>query len=202
MALAVVLDHLRVVDRDVGCALLEVLDRVAALGHHRLDQAVGRDDGRLRIVDELGLHDSPRLQVPAPGRLRQRPDREPVVSLLARSQLGLGLALCSRSSRACGRIRVRTGPAASGPPSRRPLPDRQSTRDDDDCDGDHHPTPSGHEPHLLGSSTVQRDVGRMQKFPTTRSPNNDDRLPKPPNREEEDGATDPAREGRRLPRPA
>lgn len=63
VSLAVVLDHLRMVDGDVGGALLEVVDRVAALGPHRLDQAVGASDCAVRVVDELSLDALPALQV-------------------------------------------------------------------------------------------------------------------------------------------
>ena len=58
VALAEVLDHVRVVDGDVGRAPLEVLgDGIAAVGHHALDEDVGFAHGGLRFVD---------LSAPAP----------------------------------------------------------------------------------------------------------------------------------------
>jgi hypothetical protein len=39
----------------VGRPLLEVLHRIAALGHHRLNQTVSADDSARRIVNELRL---------------------------------------------------------------------------------------------------------------------------------------------------
>ncbi|MDT5075444.1 MAG: hypothetical protein QOJ80_81 [Mycobacterium sp.] len=38
----IVLDHRRVVDGDVGCAPVEVIHRVAALGHHAIDEPLRR----------------------------------------------------------------------------------------------------------------------------------------------------------------
>src|SRR5205823_7875523 len=76
--------------RDVGRTQLEVLDRIAAVGHHRLDQAVRRRDGLARVVDELRLRDPPGLRVADARRLRERPDVEPPPALLARLQLRLG----------------------------------------------------------------------------------------------------------------
>jgi hypothetical protein len=73
---AVVLDHSRMVDRHVGRALLEALDRIAALRHDRLDQLVGGGDGAAGIVDEVRLHCLPLLEVPVSGGRRQRPDVE------------------------------------------------------------------------------------------------------------------------------
>src|SRR5579864_5355748 len=49
---AVVLDHVRVVDGEVGRPLVEIVHRVAAVGHDGLDQAVRLANRTLRIVDE------------------------------------------------------------------------------------------------------------------------------------------------------
>jgi hypothetical protein len=60
---AVVGDEARVVDRQVGGALLEVGDRIAAGRHHLADQLVGAGDRRTGVVDELGLHMAPAVDV-------------------------------------------------------------------------------------------------------------------------------------------
>jgi hypothetical protein len=52
---AIVLDHLWVIHGDIGRTLLEVLYRVTALGHHRLDQTVRGHDRRRWTVDKLRL---------------------------------------------------------------------------------------------------------------------------------------------------
>jgi hypothetical protein len=60
---AVVVDDVRVVDRDVRGAALEVVDRIAAVRHDALDQLVGRRDGAAGVVDELRLHVLPARDV-------------------------------------------------------------------------------------------------------------------------------------------
>src|SRR5215218_128400 len=61
---AVVLDHLRVIDRHVGGALLELVgDRVAALAHDLDDERVGLADGGGGLVDEPPLRGAPALDV-------------------------------------------------------------------------------------------------------------------------------------------
>ena len=65
MTLAEVLDHVGVVDRDVGGTPLEVVgDRIAAVGHHPLDELVRLADGRLGLVDEACLHLAPLRRIP------------------------------------------------------------------------------------------------------------------------------------------
>src|SRR5205085_8480121 len=84
------------VDRDVRRPLLEVLDRIAALAHHLLDQRVGLADRAARVVDEAGLRDLPRLDVALPRARDERPDVELRAALLPLGQLGLGLPLGRR----------------------------------------------------------------------------------------------------------
>jgi hypothetical protein len=69
VALPVVLDDVRMVDGDVRGTLFEVLDRVATLLHHRLDLTVRARDRGARIVDELGLHGLPAVEVALAGGL-------------------------------------------------------------------------------------------------------------------------------------
>ena len=87
---AVALDDLRMVDRDERRAVVEVLDRVAAVAHHVLDEAIGIVDRRGRIVDELGLRSLPGVHVARAGQRRERPQLELVVAVLALAQIGLG----------------------------------------------------------------------------------------------------------------
>jgi hypothetical protein len=56
----VVIDHLRVVDGQVGRALLEVLGRIASIVHHLLDELVGVADRSHRVVHELHLGSGPK----------------------------------------------------------------------------------------------------------------------------------------------
>src|SRR5262245_39830401 len=53
------LDDVRVLDRKVLHALLEVFDGVTVSLHHRLDELVRRADGARRIIDETGLDRAP-----------------------------------------------------------------------------------------------------------------------------------------------
>ena len=53
---AIVLDDLRMVDRDVGRPLLEIVDGITPFAHYLGHQTISDTDGGCRIVDELGLH--------------------------------------------------------------------------------------------------------------------------------------------------
>src|SRR6266536_4384497 len=55
----VVLDHVRMIDREIRRALLEVVDRIAALAHELLDQGVSLQDRLVRIVHETLLDRPP-----------------------------------------------------------------------------------------------------------------------------------------------
>ena len=90
MRSAIALDDQRVVDGDERRAVVEVLDRVAAVAHDVLDQAVGVDDRDCRIVDELGLRALPGIHEALAGQRRERPELELSWRLLAVAQLGLG----------------------------------------------------------------------------------------------------------------
>ena len=65
---AVVLDDLRVVHRDVGCPLLEVVDWVSPLAHHLGDEPIGISHCSRWIVDERRLY-----LLPAVGEMRTAP---------------------------------------------------------------------------------------------------------------------------------
>ena len=68
---AVVVDDLRVVDRDVRGPLVEIVDGVTPLAHHLSHQTVGDADRCRGVVHEPGLH-----LLPAGGELRVRRRRE------------------------------------------------------------------------------------------------------------------------------
>src|SRR5215218_3005871 len=90
---AVVLDHLRVIDRHVGGALLELVgDRVAALAHDLDDERVGLADGGGGLVDEPPLRGAPALDVAVARAGVELADLELLAALAALLQLGLGLA--------------------------------------------------------------------------------------------------------------
>jgi len=61
---AVIHDDIGVIDRDIGDALLEIAERIAARVHDLADDAVGLRDGTGRVVDELGLNAVPHLSKP------------------------------------------------------------------------------------------------------------------------------------------
>ncbi|BDE07901.1 hypothetical protein WPS_31770 [Vulcanimicrobium alpinum] len=60
-----------------------VVDRIAAVTHHFVYQAVGVGHGSARIVDELRLHRAPRLGVAIARAGRERPDVQRSVAILA-----------------------------------------------------------------------------------------------------------------------
>src|SRR6266508_2297259 len=93
---AVVVDHLRMVHRDVGRALLEILDRVAALAHDLVDQPVGAA-GRLgRRVDEARLDHAPLLEVAVARAGLQRHDAQLLATRAAVVELMLGRLAAAR----------------------------------------------------------------------------------------------------------
>ena len=56
---AVVFDDARVIDGEIGGALLELGDGIAASGHEEIDEPVGLVDGLAGSVDEAGLYGAP-----------------------------------------------------------------------------------------------------------------------------------------------
>ncbi len=62
--LAIVLNHIRVVDGDVVHAVLEVVNRVSAVAHDLDHQVVGALDGLRGLVDEPVLDVRPLLAIP------------------------------------------------------------------------------------------------------------------------------------------
>jgi hypothetical protein len=89
---SIVLDHLGMIDRDVGRSLLEVADGVAASLHHFADQPVGFSDGPPRVVDELRLTRTPALRKLVALLWRKRSNLQALDSLLAVYQVLFGLA--------------------------------------------------------------------------------------------------------------
>jgi hypothetical protein len=83
----VVVDDVRVVDGDVGGALIEVRHRVPARLHHLGDEAVGIADGTRRVVDEARLDLPPVPGEPCALLGRKVPDVELPDALLARREL-------------------------------------------------------------------------------------------------------------------
>src|SRR5919198_2010106 len=57
----IVLDDVRMVDGDRVGTRIEVVDRIAAVAHHLLDEMVRLGDGLGRRVDEAHLHRAPLL---------------------------------------------------------------------------------------------------------------------------------------------
>ena len=110
----VVLHHVRVLDRHVGGAPVEVLDRIAARGHHLLDQLVRVRDRLRRRVHELRLHLRP-LRCEAIVRSARESGR--TSRALTRSRRSMRSASATprrRHEPSCARTRSRTPAAAHG----------------------------------------------------------------------------------------
>ena len=90
---AVVFDDARVVDGNVGGALLKVGDWIAACVHERGDEFVGFDDGTAGVVDEAGLDDLPIGEEAFALGGCEVADVEGVDALFACGEGGLGTAL-------------------------------------------------------------------------------------------------------------
>lgn len=89
---AVVHHHVSVIHRDVGHALLEVANRVAARRHDLANEPIGLGHGTSRVVNEACLNGTPRGIEPRRIGWRQRTDVERVNTLRACLELGLGLS--------------------------------------------------------------------------------------------------------------
>lgn len=87
----VVLDHRRMVDRNVGRPVLEVADRLAAAQHQFAHQLIGFRQRAFRVVDEAHLQAAPRLAEMGCVRRGQRHDVQLLHALFTRPQFGLGL---------------------------------------------------------------------------------------------------------------
>jgi hypothetical protein len=152
---AIVLDDLRVVDRDVGSLLLEVVDRIPAVAHDRLDQAFGPGDRSARLVDELALQTLPALDVPLARCACEGPDLELAPTLLARGQLGLRRMLAFRGAHRAVVLRSELAAQPVGPLALERTPDDTSEHEHG-CNCDQHPDPCGHGQHLLSFETFYR----------------------------------------------
>jgi hypothetical protein len=89
---AIVLDHLRVIHRDVGGALLEVVHRVAALAQDLHDQLVRLSERDCRLIHEPRLDLLPLRGVSVLRGGRKGPDIELFPSFAASGEICLGLA--------------------------------------------------------------------------------------------------------------
>ncbi|CAA9219861.1 MAG: hypothetical protein AVDCRST_MAG54-514, partial [uncultured Actinomycetospora sp.] len=151
LGLPVVLDEVRLGDRQVVGAAPPVLDRVAALPHDRHDQGVGVLDGPAGVVDEPALHLLPVGQEALALGGLQRADVVLVVPVLALAQLLLGLLAVAGLADAALVLRPElVGELLLPPPSREDeggdAGDGQQHHHDDDHDDDdvHRRTPSEH----------------------------------------------------------
>ena len=88
---AIVLDDDRMVDRQVGRPLLEVvIDRITAIMHHLAHQRVCVADGVSRLVDEGTLCLLPASRIVFTRRRIELAKLEALVALATRGQLSLG----------------------------------------------------------------------------------------------------------------
>src|SRR3954463_820218 len=60
---SIVLNNRRMIDRDVGCTLIEIINRVAALMHHLHEKSVRVVQCTRGVVDECSLNVAPALAV-------------------------------------------------------------------------------------------------------------------------------------------
>ena len=56
MSGAIIGDDFAVINRQVGCTLFEIADRIAACFHHIAQQHIGMADGTVGIIDDLALN--------------------------------------------------------------------------------------------------------------------------------------------------
>src|SRR5579871_734196 len=89
---AVIFHHHRVIDRNVGGALLELTNRISPRAHHFGYKVFGHGDGRLRIVDKPGLDLFPTLFEMAPISFREGTDFELFPAFFAELEHALGLS--------------------------------------------------------------------------------------------------------------
>ncbi len=92
MSRAIVFDHARVIDGDVGCTLFEIGDGIATSVHEGGDEVVGLDDSAARVVDEAGLHNLPLADEAVAFGRGEIMDVEAIDALLASREGGLGIA--------------------------------------------------------------------------------------------------------------
>src|SRR5271163_2934078 len=95
MRSAVVLDNLRMVYRDIGRSLIEIVNGITPFAHHLGYQTIGDADGSCRIVDEPGLHLAPAGGEVRQGRRCQRNNLELVSLAFPGGEFLLGCLLAS-----------------------------------------------------------------------------------------------------------
>ena len=145
MRLAVVLDHVRVVDGRVGGLLVEVLDRIAALTHDLRDQLVGIGQRRSGLVDELGLRGLPALDVALARALVERLDVIAAPSVAALAQLGFSCTLVAVLVERAVVLRAKAFTQLRG----LALPVQEHAHDHEQHDDDDHQNPDHVCPPLL-----------------------------------------------------
>jgi len=89
---AVIADQAGVIDREVGGALLEVADGIAARLHHFSEEFIGPPDRSAGVVDELALDLHPAVRKALDFAAVERAYAERFDPLLALPQFSLGFA--------------------------------------------------------------------------------------------------------------
>ena len=129
------------IDRDVGRALLEVVDGIPPVAHHLMHEAVGPADGVVRAVDEAGLDAVPLGRVVVARVAVERPDVERRPALLAAGELLFGVAATAGVGhdvlvlRAEAFLQVLAPAPAGDAVGDRGQQDDGGDDDDDDCNG-------------------------------------------------------------------
>ena len=156
----VVLDHIGVVDRDVGGPPLEVVDGIAAVTHHLHDQDVGLGHALGRCIDEPLLNTLPRLHVLGPSPVVEGDDVELLAAPFPLAQLLL---------RFLAALRALERPVVLGPEpvlqAVGPLPSPQPQRQDHQ---DHHCHADGDERHCHAVHCRYPLVERVGTYPRSR----------------------------------
>jgi hypothetical protein len=105
---AIVHDNIRVIDRNIGDALLEFTHRITTRSHYLADETIGFRYGSMRIIDKTRLDTSPgAVETVRIGRA-QRADLQLGHPLCARLESGLGLSMIP--FRAKGAVVLRAEP--------------------------------------------------------------------------------------------
>ena len=93
---AVVLDHMRMVDRNVLGSFIEVLERITACGHDLRHEVVRLADRGVGIVDETCLDPSPLIGERVGLLTAERMQLEPIYAVRTLAEGGLSLGRRSR----------------------------------------------------------------------------------------------------------
>ena len=148
---SVVLHRVGVVHRDVGRALVEIVDRIATFAHHLSHESIRLTHRTRGIVDENALHDLPLFGVSLVCIRRQLDDVELLSLPFARNELLLGGALIAGLVDGAFVLRAEVFLQPCGFPAAVHGQDgehHQRQCDQDSC-CDKKPTPDGHFSYLL-----------------------------------------------------